>query len=109
MINIITHQIDGNKSKSNLSTHHQAYVCEGFSHNNPSTLFENINCFSTIDGYVYHIMKVLEDSTPHLHIFDFFNTTQAPCFENMPTTKVDGNLIHTPYNPNKDTYVIKSP
>jgi len=27
-----------------------------------------------IDGHVHHIMKVLEDSTPHLHIFDFFNT-----------------------------------
>jgi hypothetical protein len=33
----------------------------------------------------------------------------VPCFENMPTTKVDGNLIHTPYNPNKDTNAIKSP
>jgi hypothetical protein len=30
MINIITYQIDGNKSESNLSTHHQAYVYEGF-------------------------------------------------------------------------------
>jgi hypothetical protein len=29
--------------------------------------------------------------------------------ENMPTTKVDGNLVHTPYDPNKDTYAIKSP
>jgi len=27
----------------------------------------------------------------------------------MPTTKVDGNLVHTPYDPNKDTYAIKSP
>jgi hypothetical protein len=27
----------------------------------------------------------------------------------MPTTKVDGNLVHTPYDLNKDTYVIKSP
>jgi hypothetical protein len=30
MINIITYQIDGNKSKNSLSTHHQAYVYEGF-------------------------------------------------------------------------------
>jgi hypothetical protein len=28
-----------------------------------------------IDRHVHHIMKVLEDSTSHLHIFDFFNTT----------------------------------
>jgi hypothetical protein len=25
-----------------------------------------------IDEHVHHIMKVLEDSTPHFHIFDFF-------------------------------------
>jgi len=31
------------------------------------------------------------------------------CFENMPTTKEDRNLVHTPYNPNRDTYAIKSP
>jgi len=61
--------------KSNLSTHHWAYVCEGFTHNNPPMLFEVINCFSMIDRHVHHIMKVLENSTPHLHIFDFFNTT----------------------------------
>jgi hypothetical protein len=30
MINIIIYQIDGNKSKSNLSTHLQAYVFESF-------------------------------------------------------------------------------
>jgi hypothetical protein len=30
MINIITYQTDGNKSKNNLSTHHQTYVYEGF-------------------------------------------------------------------------------
>ncbi len=75
MINIITHQIDGNKSRSNLSTHHQAYVCEAFSHNNPPMLLEVINCFSMIDGHVHHIMKVLEEPTLHLHIFDFFSTT----------------------------------
>ncbi len=46
-----------------------------FSHNNPPMLFEIINCFSMNDGHVYHIMKVLEDSTPYLHIFDFFSTT----------------------------------
>ncbi len=46
-----------------------------FSHNNPLTLFEVINCFSMIYGHVHHIMKVLEDYTPHLHIFDFFGTT----------------------------------
>ncbi len=45
-----------------------------FSHNNPPTFFEVINCFSMIDGHVHHIMKVLEDSALHLHIFDFFNT-----------------------------------
>ncbi len=39
MINIITYQIDGNKSKSNLSTHHQAYVCEGFLSEQPSHVF----------------------------------------------------------------------
>jgi len=27
----------------------------------------------------------------------------------MPTTKVDENLVHTPYDLNKDTYAIKSP
>jgi len=32
-----------------------------------------------------------------------------PCFEKMPTTKVDGNLVDTPYGLNKDTYAIKSP
>ncbi len=62
-----------------------------------------------IDGHVHHIMKVLEDSTLHSHIFDFFSITYALCFENMPTTKVDGNLVHTPYDPNKDIYAIKSP
>ncbi len=46
-----------------------------FSHNNPSMFFEIINCFSMIDGHVHHIMKALKDSTPHLHIFDFFNST----------------------------------
>jgi hypothetical protein len=30
MINIITYQTDANKSKNNLSTHHKAYVYEGF-------------------------------------------------------------------------------
>jgi hypothetical protein len=25
----------------------------------------------------------------------------------MPTTKVDGNLVHTPFNLKKDTYAIK--
>jgi hypothetical protein len=30
MTNIITYQIDGNKSINNLFTHHQAYVYEGF-------------------------------------------------------------------------------
>jgi len=45
-----------------------------FSHNNPHMFFEVINCFSMIDGHVHHIMKVLEDSTLHFHIFDFFNT-----------------------------------
>jgi hypothetical protein len=30
MKNIITYQIDGNKSKSNLSMHRQAYVYKGF-------------------------------------------------------------------------------
>ncbi len=69
---------------------------------NPPMLFEVINCFSMIDGHVHHIMKVLEDSTLHFHIFDFFSTMKSPCFENMPTTKV-GNLVHTPYDLNKDT------
>jgi len=27
----------------------------------------------------------------------------------MPTTKVNGKLVHIPYDPNKDTYAIKSP
>ncbi len=36
MINIITYQIDGNKSRNNLSTHHQAYVYEGFFSQQPS-------------------------------------------------------------------------
>jgi len=27
----------------------------------------------------------------------------------MPITKEDGNLVHTPYNPNRVTYAIKSP
>jgi hypothetical protein len=27
----------------------------------------------------------------------------------MPTIKEDGNLVHTPYNHNRDTYAIKSP
>jgi hypothetical protein len=36
MINIIIFQIDGNKSRNNLSTHHQAYVCEGFLSQQPS-------------------------------------------------------------------------
>jgi hypothetical protein len=27
----------------------------------------------------------------------------------MPTIKEDGNLVHTPYNPNMNTYAIKSP
>jgi hypothetical protein len=75
MINIIIYQIDGNKSKSNLSTHHRPMFMKAFSQINPPTLFEIINCFSMIDGHVHHIMKVLEDSTPHFHIFDFFNTT----------------------------------
>jgi len=26
----------------------------------------------------------------------------------MPTTKEDGNLVHTPYGPNRDAYAIKS-
>jgi hypothetical protein len=82
---------------------------KAFSHINPPMLFEVIDYFSMIDGHVHHIMKVLEDSTPHFHIFDFFSTMYAPCFENMPTTKVDGNLVHTPYDPKKDTYAIKSP
>ncbi len=42
---------------------------KAFSHNNPSAFFEVINYFSMIDGHVHHIMKVLEDSTPHFHIF----------------------------------------
>jgi hypothetical protein len=46
-----------------------------FSYSNPLMLFEVINCFFMIDGHVHHIMKVLEYSTPHLHIFDFFDTT----------------------------------
>jgi hypothetical protein len=46
-----------------------------FPHINPPTLFEIINCFSMIDGHVHHIMKVLEDSTLHFHIFNFFSTT----------------------------------
>jgi hypothetical protein len=54
-------------------------------------------------------MKVLEDYTPQLHIFDFLNTTYEPCFEKMLTTKEDGNLVHTPYDPNRKTYAIKSP
>ncbi len=45
-----------------------------FSHINPPTLFEVINYFSMIDGHVHHIMKVLKDSNPHFHIFDFFST-----------------------------------
>jgi hypothetical protein len=80
-----------------------------FSHSNAPTLFEIINCFSMIDGNVHHIMKVSEDCTSHLHIFDFFNTTYKPCFEKRPTTKEDGKLVHTPYNPNRKTYAIKSP
>jgi hypothetical protein len=36
MINIITYQIDDNKSKSNLSMHHQAYVYEGLFSHQPS-------------------------------------------------------------------------
>jgi hypothetical protein len=47
---------------------------KAFSHNNLPMLFEVINFFSMIDGHVHHIMKVLEDSTPHFRIFDFFNT-----------------------------------
>jgi len=58
-----------------------------FSHSNAPMLFEVINFFSMIDGHVHHIMKVLKDYTSHLHIFDFFNTTYEPCFENMPVTK----------------------
>ncbi len=46
-----------------------------FFHSNPPMFFEIINCFSMIDGHVHHIMKVLEDSTLHFHIFDFFSTT----------------------------------
>jgi hypothetical protein len=69
-----------------------------FSHNNPPMLFEVINYLSMIDGHVHHIMKVLEDSSLHLHIFEFFSTT-----------KVNGNFVHTPYDLNKDTYAIKSP
>jgi hypothetical protein len=46
---------------------------KAFSHSNPPTLFEIINCLSMIDGHVHHIMKVLEESTPHLHIY-FFST-----------------------------------
>ncbi len=34
---------------------------------------------------------------------------RQPCFENIPTTKVDGNLDHTPYNLSMDTYAIKFP
>ncbi len=48
---------------------------KAFSHNNPPTFFKVNICFSMIDGYVHHIMKVLEDSTPDFHIFDFFSTT----------------------------------
>ncbi len=48
---------------------------KALSHNNPPTLFEIIDGFSMIDGHVQQIMKVLEDSTPHFHIFDFFSTT----------------------------------
>ncbi len=48
---------------------------KAFFHNNLPLLFEVINCFSMIDGDVHIIMKVLEDSTPDLHIFDFFNIT----------------------------------
>jgi hypothetical protein len=36
MINIITYQIDGDKFKNNLSTHHHAYVYEGFLSYQPS-------------------------------------------------------------------------
>jgi hypothetical protein len=36
MINIITYQTNGNKSKNNLSMHHQAYVYEGFISQQPS-------------------------------------------------------------------------
>jgi hypothetical protein len=39
MTNIITYQIDGNKFKSNLSTHHQAYVYESFLSQQPSHAF----------------------------------------------------------------------
>jgi hypothetical protein len=45
---------------------------KAFFHNNLPMLFEVINCLSMINGHVHHIMKVLEDSTMHLHIFDFF-------------------------------------
>ncbi len=48
---------------------------KAFFHINPPTLFEVINCFSMIDGHVHYIIKVLEDFTSHLHIFDFFNNT----------------------------------
>jgi hypothetical protein len=36
MINIITYQIDGNKSRNNLSMHDEAYVYEGFPSHQPS-------------------------------------------------------------------------
>jgi hypothetical protein len=36
MINIITYQTNGYKSKNNLSTHHQANVYEGFFSQQPS-------------------------------------------------------------------------
>jgi hypothetical protein len=75
MISIITYQIDGNKSRNNLSTHHQAYVYESFHSQQPSHALWSHQFFSMIDGHVHHIMKVLEDSTPHLHIFDFSSTT----------------------------------
>ncbi len=47
---------------------------KAFSHINPPMLFEIINFFSMIAGHVHHIMKVFEESTLHLHIFDFFRT-----------------------------------
>jgi hypothetical protein len=48
---------------------------KAFLYNKPPMVFEAMNRFSTIYGHVHHIMKVLEDSTLHLHIFDFFDTT----------------------------------
>jgi len=45
------------------------------------------------------------------HEFGVLMNGSVKCVKNQGRNIkcIDGNLVHTPYDPNKDTYAIKSP